>query len=399
MKLPPVKFLILAWLGCWTSLLAQTVAAEWKSHRFDGRDYVSLDDIAAFHGFPKPAPLVPPTPEAIAASIAAAGAVGAASETEFGATTAAARVATAKTVVLESGPLRLEVTPGLSDVSINGVKQWLAFPVRNEDGRAYVSRLDATGIIGPRLRPERIAGLTPVRTVILDPGHGGHDRGAVSRFGFEKDFALDIASRTRVLLEKAGYKVLLTRSDDTFIPLEERPALANRTPDSIFVSIHFNASNAGAAARGFEIFSIAPRGAASTNDAASGARDFPAERGNVAEIPSGALAGSIYHALLGQIPLVDRGLKHARFAVLRRCVRPAVLVECGFVSNPGEVALISGGSWRARIAEALADGVAGYANLAAGKGPPRTLAEYRAAARPAEAKAPPVPEKAGEPGS
>jgi hypothetical protein len=76
-----------------------------------------------------------------------------------------------------------------------------------------------------------------------------------------------------------------------------------------------------------------------------------------------------------------------------------VLVECGFVSNPGEVALISAGSWRARIAEALADGVAGYANLAAGKGRPRTLAEYRAAARPAEAKSPPAPEKAGEPGS
>ncbi len=71
MKLPPVKFLILAWLGCWTSLLAQTVAAEWKSHRVDGRDYVTLDDIAAFHGFPKPAPLVPPTPEAIVGMVEA----------------------------------------------------------------------------------------------------------------------------------------------------------------------------------------------------------------------------------------------------------------------------------------------------------------------------------------
>lgn len=381
MKLPPVKFSILAWLCCWIALLPQVEAADWKTQRLDGRDYVTLDDLAAVYGFPKPAPLVPPTPEAIAASVAAVGAVGAASETEFGVTAAATRVATARTVVLEAGPLRLEVTPGLSDVSINGVKQWLAFPVRNENGRALLSRLDVTRIIEPRLRPERIAGLVPVRTVVLDPGHGGHDRGAVSRFGFEKDFALDIAQRTRVLLEKAGYKVLLTRSDDTFIPLEERPAVANRTPDSIFVSIHFNASNGGAEARGFEIFSIAPRGAASTNDAVPGAREFSAEHGNVAEIPSGALASSIYHALLGQIPLVDRGLKHARFAVLRRCERPAVLVECGFVSNPAEVALISAGSWRARIAAALAAGVEGYANLAAGKGRPRTLAEYRAAAR------------------
>ncbi len=391
MKLPPVNLSSLAWLCCWIALFPPAFAAEWKTQRFDGRDYVTLDDVAAFYGFPKPAPLVPPTPEAIAASVAAVGAVGAASGTEFGATAAAARVATAKTVVLESGPLRLEVTPGLSDVSINGVKQWLAFPVRHEDGRAFLSRLDLTRIIEPRLRPELIPGFAPVRTVILDPGHGGHDRGAVSRFGFEKDFALDIAARTRVLLEKAGYKVLLTRSDDTFIPLEDRPAVANRTPDSIFVSIHLNASDNGAAARGFEIFSMAPRGAAATNDAVPGPRDLRAEPGNAADLPSGALADSIYHALLGQIPLVDRGLKHARFAVLRRCERPAVLVECGFVSNPSEGALISAGSWRARIAEALADGVASYAHLAAGQGRPRTLADYRAAARRAESGPPPVP--------
>ena len=381
MKLSPVNRSSLAWLCGWLALLPQVCAAEWKTQRFDGRDYVTLSDVAARYGFPSPAPLAPPTPEAIAASVAAVGAVGAASEAEFGATTAASRVATAQTVVLEAGSQRLEVTPGLGDVSINGVRQWLAFPVHHEDGRAFLSHLDVTRIIEPRLRPERIPGLAPVRTVILDPGHGGHDRGAVSRFGFEKDFALDIAARTRVLLEKAGYKVLLTRSDDTFIPLEDRPALANRTPDSIFVSIHFNASNSGAEARGFEIFSIAPRGAASTNDAVPGPRDLRAEPGHASELPSGALASSIYHALLGQIPLVDRGLKHARFAVLRRCERPAVLVECGFVSNPAEVALISAGSWRARIAEALADGVEGYARLAAGQGPPRTLADYRAAAR------------------
>ena len=344
-------------------------------HRFEGRDYVTLENLAAFYGFPKPAPVSPSMPATIAALVA-----GAASASEFGITAAATLAAASRTIVLDSGTMHLEVTPGLSEVNINGVKQWLAFPVRIEDGRALVSRLDLSKIIEPRLRPERIEGLQPVTTVVLDPGHGGHDRGAVSRFGFEKDFALDVALRARPLLEKAGYKVVMTRATDIFIPLEERPAIANRIPNSIFVSIHFNSSSSNADARGFEIFSIAPRGVPATNDSVPSERDLRAEPGNAVELPSGALAGSVFHALLGQVPMVDRGLKHARFAVLRLCERPAVLVECGFVSNPAESSLISSGAWRARIADAVADGVENYRALAETRQRPKTLADYRRAA-------------------
>lgn len=360
---------------CWCALLGRATAAEWDVHRFEGRDYVTLENIAAFYGFPKPAPLTAPTPAAITALVA-----GAASASEFGITAAATLAAASRTIVLDSGAMHLEITPGLSEANINGVRQWLAFPVRLEEGRALVSRLDLSKIIEPRLRPELIAGLQPVTTVILDPGHGGHDRGAISRFGFEKDFALDVALRARPLLEKAGYKVVMTRATDIFIPLEERPAIANRLPDSIFVSIHFNASNSNAAARGFEIFSIAPRGVPATNDSTPSERDLRAEPGNAVELPSGALAGSVFHALLGQVPMVDRGLKHARFAVLRLCEHPAVLVECGFVSNPAESSLISSGAWRARIAEAVADGVENYRALAETRQRPRVLADYRRAA-------------------
>ncbi len=365
---------LLRWFCC-CALAGRAVAAEWDMHRFEGRDYVTLENIAAFYGFPKPAPVGPPSPAAITAIVA-----GAASATEFGITTAATFAAASRTLVLDSGALHLEVTPGLSEVNINGVKQWLAFPVRVEDGRALVSRLDLSKIIEPRLRPELITGLQPVTTVVLDPGHGGHDRGAISRFGFEKDFALDVALRARTLLEKAGYKVVMTRATDIFIPLDERPAIANRIPNSIFVSIHFNASNSNADARGFEIFSIAPRGAPATNDSVPSERDLREEPGNAVELPSGALAGSVFHALLGQMPMVDRGIKHARFAVLRLCERPAVLVECGFVSNPAESSLISSGTWRARIADAVADGVENYRALAENGQRPKTIADYRRAA-------------------
>ena len=365
---------LLCWFCC-CALAGRAVAVEWEMHRFEGRDYVTLENIAAFYGFPKPAPVGPPSPAAITAIVA-----GAASATEFGITTAATFAAASRTLVLDSGALHLEVTPGLSEVNINGVKQWLAFPVRVEDGRALVSRLDLSKIIEPRLRPELITGLQPVTTVVLDPGHGGHDRGAISRFGFEKDFALDVALRARTLLEKAGYKVVMTRATDIFIPLDERPAIANRIPNSIFVSIHFTASNSNADARGFEIFSIAPRGAPATNDSVPSERDLREEPGNAVELPSGALAGSVFHALLGQMPMVDRGIKHARFAVLRLCERPAVLVECGFVSNPAESSLISSGTWRARIADAVADGVENYRALAENGQRPKTIADYRRAA-------------------
>ncbi len=374
-KLSTMKLGCLLWaVGC-GALLGRATAAEWDVQRCEGRDYVTLENVAAFYGFPKPAPLTPPTAAEIAAMV-----VGAASASEFGITTAATLAAVSRTIAMEAGGLRLEVTPGLSEASINGVKQWLAFPVRVENGHALVSRLDLSKVIEPRLRPELIAGLQPVTTVVLDPGHGGHDRGASSRFGFEKDFALDVALRARTALEKAGYAVVLTRASDIFIPLEERPAIANRIPNSIFVSIHFNSSSSNADARGFEIFSIAPRGAPATNDWVPSERDLREEPGNAVEQPSGALAGCVFHALLGQVPMVDRGLKHARFAVLRRCERPAVLVECGFVSNPAESSLISSGAWRARIAEAVVDGVENYRALAETKQRPKTLADYRRSA-------------------
>jgi len=158
--------------------------------------------------------------------------------------------------------------------------------------------------------------------VVLDPGHGGHDNGAPSRYGYEKDFALDVALRARKLLEALHYKVVMTRATDVFIPLDQRPAPANHLPGSIFISIHFNSSSSNLEARGFEIFSMAPRGVPATNDALPRERDLRTEPGNNSELQSSALAGAVYNSLLGQVPMEDRGLKYARFAVLRLCSTP-----------------------------------------------------------------------------
>jgi len=360
------------WIAILCALSSQTALAGWTVYRFEGRDYVSLDDIAAFYGFPKPPPASAPaapstTPAPSRASVA----------TEFGLALRDIAVPEAKAIALDSGTMQLEVTPGLREARINGVKQWLAFPVHLEGNKVLVSRLDMSKVIEPRLRPELIEGFQPVTTVVLDPGHGGHDNGATSRYGYEKDFALDVALRARKLLEAQHYKVVMTRATDVFVALEQRAAVANHLADSIFISIHFNASSSNLDARGIEIFSMAPRGAPATNDTLPRERDLRAEPGNGSELQSSALAGSVYHSLLGQVPMEDRGLKYARFAVLRVCSVPAVLVECGFVSNNAESALIGTGVWRQQVAEAIADGVDGYKLLAERKQRPKVIADYR----------------------
>jgi N-acetylmuramoyl-L-alanine amidase len=397
------------WVGvfCWSLLGALSMhagAAEWNLVRFESREYVSLDNIAQFYGFPKP-PAVDLTGHFAAAVTGAPALVPATATLESTTaplTTPLAPVATgeknsdepslitskdpppatplSKTITLDAGKMQLEVTVGLREAAINGVKHWLAFPVAFHDGQVLISRLDLSKIIEPSLRPEFIAGMTPVTTIVLDPGHGGHDNGAISKYGYEKNFALDVAMRARKLLESEGYKVVMTRATDVFIPLEQRPAVANHIPNSIFVSIHFNSSTSNADARGFEIFSIAPRGAPSTNDVVPRERDLREEPGNAVDMASGALAGSVFHALLGEVPMVDRGVKHARFAVLRLCTQPAVLIECGFVSNNAESTLISSSAWREHVANAIVDGVGSYRELAERKTRPKVIADYRRAA-------------------
>ena len=371
-------------LLCFAVTLAPAGAAEWALHRVEGREYVTLDDIAAFYGLPKP-PAVElngqPLPSVAAVPETAVTAITKADEpSPIGSTDPAPGVAASKTITLNAESAQLEVTVGLREVQINGVKQWLAFPALAQEGKVLISRLDLSKIIEPRLRPELIPGVQRFTTVVLDPGHGGHDRGAISKFGFEKDFALDVSLRARKLLEQQGYKVVMTRSTDVFIPLERRPAVANNIAGSIFVSIHFNSSNTNADARGFEIFSMAPRGAPATNDSVPRERDLREEPGNAMDLPSSALAGSVFHALLGHVPMVDRGIKHARFAVLRHSTVPAVLVECGFVSNKAESTLIGSAAWRAHVAEAIVDGVENYRMLAEKKSRPKVVADYRKAA-------------------
>ncbi|HEY3664219.1 MAG TPA: N-acetylmuramoyl-L-alanine amidase [Chthoniobacterales bacterium] len=331
-----------ATLTVWLALAAIcTAASDWKIVKIGGREYLTVDNIAQFYGLPTG---VAPTE---------------------------------KHIRLDNGKNSVEVQLDSREILINGVRSWLCFPVMEKDGRYLVSRVDLAKTLEPQLRPQMITNLGQFKTVILDPGHGGYDRGAVSGYGYEKDFALDVARDLKPLLEAKGLNVKMTRDSDVFVPLELRARIANATKDAIFVSIHFNATDSNPAANGFEIFSLTPRGAPSTADDALALRFMNMEAGSPVDAPSLALSMSVYHSVLGHFSEFDRGIKRARFAVLRLTKIPAILVEGGFLTERGESRLIAQSTWRAKLAQSIATGIISYKGLVDNKTRPMMVAEYR----------------------
>ncbi len=245
-------------------------------------------------------------------------------------------------------------------MSANGVQVWLHFPAVSHRGRVAVSEADLRKTLAPLLDPARYLARRSATVVVLDPGHGGEDAGAIGRRKVEeKRVVLDIANRVRVHLANAGMKVYLTRETDRFIPLPDRSARAARWGAHIFVSIHLNASaNRGAA--GVETYVLAAPGCPPTS--AAGIRgSYPAFSGNVFDEASVVLGYNLQRALTQKLGTEDRGLRRARFMVLKNAPCPAALVECGFVSNPSEEALFLQPAHRERIALGIVQGILNYA--------------------------------------
>ncbi len=320
---------------------AAFAADDWQVIKVSGHDYLSIDNISKFYRLP--------------AEVVPAG----------------------KKIRLETVKHPLEFVSGSREVIINGARSWLCFPLIEHDGKFLVSRMDVAKTIEPQLRPHRIPNIGRLQTVVLDPGHGGHDKGAVGRYGYEKNFALDVARKLRPLLQAKGLRVIMTREGDYFVPLEVRAQIANAAQDSIFVSIHFNATDRDPNATGFEIFSFTPRGAPSTSDTSLTLSSLDMQAGSTVDTQSMALSSCIYHSLLGHIPEFDRGIKRARFAVLRLTRVPAVLIEGGFLTERGESELIAKNDWRTKLAQSISVGIQNYQALADKKQPPMLVADYR----------------------
>jgi N-acetylmuramoyl-L-alanine amidase len=175
-------------------------------------------------------------------------------------------------------------------------------------------------------------------TVVIDAGHGGYDRGGIpGQSVSEKEMTLDVAQRLKKALAANGYRVVMTRDSDVFIPLGTRVAIANSYANAIFVSIHFNSAKRSGAG-GIETYFY-----------------------NRESLP---LASAIHYFVAGGAPSSNRNVRRRGYYVLRKTTVPAVLVECGFLTNPTEAALAQTASYRQKLAEEIAAGVRGRNSVA-----------------------------------
>lgn len=274
------------------------------------------------------------------------------------------------------GGKSIRVKVNSRDAIVNGIRSWLAFPALERGGQAYISDSDVEHVLKPAFKPGSVDRPGAVRTVVLDAGHGGHDRGASGPTGYEKEFTLDVVLRLKKRLEKAGFKVVLTRSSDRFVDLADRPAIASKYKNAIFVSIHFNSADWKRSANGLEVFAITARNTPPTGQKNIMSRDRTSEAGHRYEGASAVFAGTMLHSLLGAMDSYDRGVKRARFAVLRRSTVPAILIEGGFLTNPAEARKIGSASWRDNYADAITRGIVEFAAWAGDGRVPRTVTQY-----------------------
>jgi N-acetylmuramoyl-L-alanine amidase len=281
--------------------------------------------------------------------------------------------------VFTSHDCRLELRPGNREAIINGEIVEMSGPADWVDGRLVVPIYLALLVLPSKFPPGEIPLPQPPSEgirIMLDPGHGGIDPGAIGENGLrEKDVVLEITRKVKDLLEIKGYGVFITRNKDRFISLKKRARMANRRKVDLFVSIHANAA-VNHLARGTETFYYAPASdplarALAVLENAVLRLESPGDPGNSHDSSQGGksngrLANSIQAARSVQKRISkvtscpDRGIKAAEFYVLKKTAMPSILVETGFLSHSGEGKLLADSNYRARMARAIARGISDY---------------------------------------
>lgn len=267
-----------------------------------------------------------------------------------------------------SGPsARLAFSIDSRRAEICGVSVWLCLPVVNRSGVPWISLANINSTLEPVIAPRKTE--ARLKTICLDPGHGGVDTGKAQGRNYEKKYTLLLARETASLLEERGFHVVMTRSNDAAVDLSERPELAVRDRADVFVSLHYNAAEASV--HGVEVFCLAPAGMNSSDAGGGKSSSYPAEAGNTHDARNVLLAYQVQKSIVHHLPLEDLGLKRSHFEVLRLAHMPAILVEGGFLSNPAEAKDIYDAGFRKRMASAIVDGIVAYkeAITLAQKGP------------------------------
>ena len=305
-----------------SAFVSRVAAEDWKVIRADGRDYVSFANVAQFYRFPH-------------------------------------YTRVSRSVSLRGDRRGIRAQAGTSEFSINGVRFFSDYPLLANPEENLISATDVAKIIEPVLRPNKISGAKKIDTVVLDPGHGGDDSGTSGPWDNEKNYALDVALTARENLLRAGFKVEMTRVRDDSVSLEDRVAFANRFSNAVFISIHFNSAQGGS---GVESYALAPEGVPSNASTENHLSSLDTQRyqGNAQDTANIALAAAVHGSILSRVSVFDRGVRHARFHVLRDIKIPAVLVEAGFLNDRIEGAHIATPQYRQQLGLAIAQAVTTY---------------------------------------
>lgn len=245
---------------------------------------------------------------------------------------------------------------------INGAMLWLNNPVRRIGHSWAIEADDFNKTVDPALRPYLYLKKMGNRTVVIDPGHGGKDLGASSpRKVHEKLLVLDISKRVAKHLQAKGVKVRLTReNNDTTLSLPERSKKAASWKADAFVSIHADSAGSNRTANGAGTFILSLAGQYSTGSYGQGAAPTTRNPGNRFDLANVALGTRIQQNLIKSTGQSDRGVKRARFQVLKEAPCPAVLIETAFLSNPKEESLVLQASFREKVARGISDGILAY---------------------------------------
>jgi N-acetylmuramoyl-L-alanine amidase len=266
-----------------------------------------------------------------------------------------------KTFRLRSQWTTIDVGKNGRMLYLNRLPIYLGFPTVESGGQLFIATADYQHVLQPILTPQVFKDRPGIRRIVVDAGHGGKDSGARNdAYGLlEKELTLDVSRRLKALLERAGFEVVMTRDSDVYIPLAQRPKMANRAKADLFVSLHFNAAGSTSAS-GFESYALTPQHQASSKYPRPTSRDAKRYRGNDQDPWNALITYHLERALVQGLGGPDRGMKRARWSVLKDLECPGVLTELGFVSHAGTAKKLHSPAFRQKLAQSLFEGIVAY---------------------------------------
>ena len=240
-------------------------------------------------------------------------------------------------------------------MTLNNVQFYLSRPIAKNKQVFLIGKSDFELVLEPILRPATITPKCPIKTILVDPGHGGKDVGAVNGKNYEKDVNLAVALRLATKLKARGFNVYMTRNKDSEISLDRRTKFADAIDADLFISIHCN--SASPSVNGLETYIATPQ-----NDPAVGttvvSRDAcPA---NKYDKTNAYLAFYTQRALIQRTGVADRGVRRKRYYVIRNTNCTSMLIEIGFISNNAELANLKNPIQQEKITDAIIDGIIKY---------------------------------------